>query len=184
MMPTGDSARRVADTADILGRMVEEVCGGICVFCYAVMTLIAILGVFFRYVMQSPFMWTEEAARYLLVWLGFTAISMALRQNRHIKVDIMAAIAPPSVQLIIGYVVDVLVALFFMVLLWQGWLMTKNNIMAASTLPVSMTWIYAALPVAALLALFQHGMNVIKKTASRFVPDPDQQQDGTGEGRL
>ncbi len=180
-MPTGDSARRIADTADTLGRMVEAVCGGLCVFCYAVMTLTAILGVFFRYVMQSPFMWTEEAARYLLVWLGFTAISMALRQNRHIRVDVMAAIAPPPVQLVIGYVVDVLVALFFMVLLWQGWLMTKNNIMAASTLPVSMTWIYAALPVAAVLALFQHGMNVIRKTAARFVPDLDRPQDGTGE---
>lgn len=180
-MPTEDSARRIADTADRLGQLVETVCGGLCVFCYAVMTLIAILGVFFRYVMQSPFMWTEEAARYLLVWLGFTAISMALRQNRHIKVDVMAAIAPPRVQQIIGYVVDVLVALFFVVLLWQGWLMTTNNIMAASTLPVSMTWIYSALPVAALLALFQHGMNVIRKTASRLVPDPDRPQDETGE---
>jgi TRAP-type C4-dicarboxylate transport system permease small subunit len=148
------------------------------------MTMIAILGVFFRYVMQSPFMWTEEVARYLLVWLGFTAISMALRQNRHIRVDVMAAIAPPLVQQIVGYVVDVLVAVFFMVLLWQGWLMTKNNIMAASTLPVSMTWIYAALPVAAVLALFQHGMNVIRKTAARFIPDPDREPEGTGEERL
>jgi TRAP-type C4-dicarboxylate transport system permease small subunit len=184
MMPKGDSARRIADTADTLGSIVETVCGGICVFCYAVMTLTAILGVFFRYVMQSPFMWTEEVARYLLVWLGFTAISMALRQNRHIKVDVMAAIAPPVVQKSVAYVVDVLVALFFVVLFWQGWLMTKNNIMVASTLPVSMTWIYAALPVAALLALFQHGMNVIRKTASRFVPDPDREPEGTGEERL
>jgi hypothetical protein len=83
-------AANIVAVADKTGLIIEKFCGAICVLCFATMTLVAILGVFFRYIMQSPFMWTEEVARYLLVWLGFTAISIALRQDRHIKVELIA----------------------------------------------------------------------------------------------
>ena len=88
-MPKFSWAQSIVDTAEKIGLAIEKICGVLCVFCFAAMTVIAISGVFFRYVMQSPFMWTEEAARYLLVWLGFTAVSIALRQDKHIKVDVL-----------------------------------------------------------------------------------------------
>lgn len=179
-MPEQHCARQIVKTADRIGRLVEAVSGGFCVCCFAAMTLVAILGVFFRYVMQSPFMWTEEVARYLLVWLGFTAISIALRRDRHIKVEILASIAPPVIVKPVGYLVDVLIAVFFVVFLWQGYLMTVNNIMTASTINISMTWIYAALPLAAGLALLQHFLNIIKKIFMECAPDPVKEQEKTG----
>ncbi len=80
--------------ADKIGQTIENVCGAFCVICFALMTTTALLGVFFRYVMQSPFMWTEEVSRYLLVWMGFTAVSIALRQDRHIKVEVLPKLLP------------------------------------------------------------------------------------------
>jgi TRAP-type C4-dicarboxylate transport system permease small subunit len=56
------------------------------------------------------------------------------------------------------------------VLLWQGYLMTVNNIMTASTFQISMSWILAAVPVAAALTLVQLFLNVIKKIFIEFVP--------------
>ena len=66
--------------------------------------------------------------------------------------------------------VDLLVAIFFVVLLWQGYLMTVNNIMTASTFQISMSWVLAAVPVAATLTLAQLFLNVIKKIFTEFVP--------------
>ncbi len=166
-------AQSIIDTAEKIGLTIEKICGALCVFCFAAMTVIAILGVFFRYVMQSPFMWTEEVARYLLVWLGFTAVSIALRQDKHIKVEVLANFVPEIIAKLTGYVVDALVATFFIVLLWQGYLMTVNNIMTASTFQISMSWILAAVPVAATLTLIQLFLNVIKKFFSEFVPAPE-----------
>ncbi len=165
-------AKNIVDTAEKIGLAIEKICGALCVFCFAAMTLVAILGVFFRYVMQSPFMWTEEVARYLLVWLGFTAVSIALRQDKHIKVEVMAGFVPLIVVKLMSYLVDILIAIFFIVLLWQGYLMTVNNIMMASTFQISMAWILAAVPVAAALTLVQLFLNVIKKIFSEFVPKP------------
>ena len=136
------------------------------------MTLVAILGVFFRYIMQSPFMWTEEVARYLLVWLGFTAISIALRQDKHIRVEVITSLMPGVVQKIIRYAVDALVGAFFVVLLWQGYKMTAHNIMTASTIPVSMSWILAAVPVGAALALLQLSLEVIRSLLKELTGPP------------
>lgn len=163
------------------GLVTERICGAICVFCFAVMTMVAILGVFFRYAMQSPFMWTEEAARYLLVWLGFTAVSIALRQDRHIKVEVIANIAPVIVQKILGYTVDILMGIFFVILLWQGYRMTVNNIMSASTIPVSMSWILAAVPVGAGLALLQLFLGLAEKILNEFTGPPVKQTPETRE---
>ena len=168
-------AQVMVDTTRKIGLLIEQICGALCVFCFAVMTLVAILGVFFRYVMQSPFMWTEEAARYLLVWLGFSAISIALRQGRHIKVEVIANIAPLIVQKILVYVVDMLMGIFFAILLWQGYRMTVNNIMSASTIPISMSWILAAVPVGAGLALLQLFLGLVEKVLNEFTDQSDKQ---------
>ena len=171
-MHTSSKAETLLALADKAGKGIEAVCGAFCVLCYAAMTTTAILGVFFRYVMQSPFMWTEEVSRYLLVWMGFTAISIALRQDRHIKVEIMPKLVPPVIAKATGYLVDALVAFFFIVLLQQGYLMTVNNIMMASTFKLSMAWIKVAVPVAAALTLAQLVLNVVRKIVSEFVPNP------------
>jgi len=127
-MALKSQAAAIVAIADKTGLVIEKISGAVCVLCFAAMTLVAILGFFFRYVMQSPFMWTEEVARYLLVWLGFTAINIALRQDRHIRVEILPKIVPPVVAKIVGYLVDALIAFFFIVLLRQGYLLTVNNI--------------------------------------------------------
>ena len=119
------------------------------------MTLSALLGVFFRYVMQSPFMWTEEAARYLLVWMGFVAVSIALRRGRHIRIEILDKMAPAKLVRWIDFLVDALIAYFFIVLFRQGYLMTVNSIMSAATMGMSMKWVLAAVPVGAALTLIQ-----------------------------
>ena len=166
-------AEKIVAFAENSGRFIEKVCGAFCVACFVVMTAVAILGVFFRYIMQNPFMWTEEVARYLLVWMGFTAISIALRQGKHIQVEVLPNLVPSIVAKAVGYGVDALIALFFIVLLQQGYLMTVNNIMMASTFHLSMSWILVAVPVAAALTLIQLFLNLVKKIFSEFTPKPD-----------
>jgi len=172
-MALQSGAARIVALAEKTGLMIEKICGALCVFCFAAMTLVAILGVFFRYVMQSPFMWTEEVARYLLVWLGFTAINIALRQDRHIKVEVLQKLVPPLVGKVVSYLVDALIAFFFIILLQQGYLLAVNNIMMASTFQLSISWILVAVPVAAALTLIQLFLRVIKKIFLEFGYKPE-----------
>jgi len=57
------------------------------------MSMAAIVGiqVFSRYVLNHSLFWSEEAARYLLVWLTFLGASIAYRRKAHPGVDLFFA---------------------------------------------------------------------------------------------
>jgi len=41
------------------------------------MTVVVLAGVFFRYVLEAPLPWSEELARYLMVWGASLGASVA-----------------------------------------------------------------------------------------------------------
>lgn len=44
-----------------------------------------------RYVFSSPFTWTEELARFALVWLTFVSAGFVMARRLHVTVDLLAA---------------------------------------------------------------------------------------------
>lgn len=48
--------------------------------------------VLMRYVFRSPFVWSEELARYTLVWAAMLGVSLAVREGRHISVDFLPTV--------------------------------------------------------------------------------------------
>jgi TRAP-type C4-dicarboxylate transport system permease small subunit len=161
--------------ADRLGHIVDRVAGAFCVAAFAGMLGTALLGVFFRYIMTRPFQWTEELARYLLIWMGFAAISLGVRRREHIVVFPLAEKLPPRFGRWVDLLVDLLVIFFFVYLLREGFHMTSRTMLRASTLPISMVWIHLAVPVAALLALVQLAANLVRKLSGESVPRPGQE---------
>ena len=165
---------RIILTSDKIGHVIERVVGSFCVLIYGAMIVAALLGVVFRYIMLSPFEWTEEVARFLMLWLGFLAMNMALRRNQHIAINFFGNRLPPVLMRLLGYCIDGLVGLFLYYLLKQGYLMTTRTLMTASTLNISMFWIYMAVPLGALLTVIQLILNVTMKVLKGFRPQPVQ----------
>lgn len=57
------------------------------------MTLIIFAQVVLRFFARG-FPWAEELARYLMIWSGFLGASIATRQRRHLKVDLLTRFLP------------------------------------------------------------------------------------------
>ena len=53
------------------------------------MTLAVLSGVFFRYILRAPLPWSEELARYLMIWGVCCGVPIAFRQGSHIAVTIL-----------------------------------------------------------------------------------------------
>lgn len=81
-----------------LDKIVSKVEELIAVVGLSTMTVITLVAVFFRYVLQSPITWSEEAARYLMVWSTMLGISIATRQKAHLGIDIFVSMAPKKLQ--------------------------------------------------------------------------------------
>ena len=52
------------------------------------------MQVFFRYVLNQSLFWSEELARFLLVWLTFLGATVAYRRRAHPGVDMIYAKMP------------------------------------------------------------------------------------------
>lgn len=50
------------------------------------MGVVAFVAVFYRFVLHDPITWSEEAARYMMVWVTFLGAGYAMGKGKHIGV--------------------------------------------------------------------------------------------------
>ena len=79
-----------------LSRIALEVSGG---GLLAVESALVLVGVFFRYVLNNPLYWAEEAARLLLIWLSFIGAALAFQRNQHLAMDVVMRLLPEALRL-------------------------------------------------------------------------------------
>jgi TRAP-type C4-dicarboxylate transport system permease large subunit len=75
-----DKYLKLMDILDFVVRKLLLVFAGL-------MTAVVILQVLCRYVLKSPLVWTEEVARYLMLWMAFTGASCIIKKWDNIYVD-------------------------------------------------------------------------------------------------
>ncbi|MDO5022086.1 MAG: TRAP transporter small permease [Eubacteriales bacterium] len=58
--------------------------------------IVIVMGiqVIMRYVFASSLAWSEEISRYIFIWFTFFGISYAIRNNSHIRIDILQTTFP------------------------------------------------------------------------------------------
>ncbi|MBX2993010.1 MAG: TRAP transporter small permease [Bacteroidetes bacterium] len=124
----------------------------------AVMTLNVLWQVFTRFVLQTPSSYTEELARYLLVWLGLLGGAYAVGRKAHLAIDLLPMMMKGKNKLILELVIQVFVLLFAAtVILWGGielvgLTLTLQQVSAA--LQVKLGYVYLVLPVSGALMIF------------------------------
>ena len=67
--------------------------------CFAAILVLAWLQVYRRYILESPAVWTEEAARLLLVWAAFLAAGVACRDRDLLSVNMLPDALPEVIRL-------------------------------------------------------------------------------------
>ena len=71
---------------------------------FSVMGVVLLAQVFFRYVLNAPLIWSEELARYLLVWVTFLGIPYGIRHRAHIEMEYFFKKFPHPLQRILPIV--------------------------------------------------------------------------------
>ena len=152
------SSSRIKFAAAIrkLAWVVERTAAIPCMCAIGMMTIIVIIGVFFRYVLANPLGWTEEASRYLMIWAASLAVSMGIMKGEHVGITFVTRKFPPMLNRWCSVGVNLAILFFLWVLTQRGYDMAlngKNQI--SSLLGISMIWSLAAIPVAGFLAMLQ-----------------------------
>lgn len=70
-----------------------------CMMAFFIMLFVIVMaGIISRTVFNSPFTWTEEAARLCFIWLVFLGISYGTKYDKHINVTIILDKMPKKVS--------------------------------------------------------------------------------------
>ena len=112
--------------------------------------LLAAMGwqVFTRYALGAPSDWTEEAARYLYVYVVFLGTSAGISSRSHVSIAFFVERLPPFARLAMSLAVDVLILAFLAIMVWWGTKATLRNVdIPLSVTQVSYAWVYVIVPL-------------------------------------
>lgn len=137
------------------------------------LSLIVILigaNVFFRFVLSQPITWSEEISLALFVWLTFIGISAVMKRNEHVGIDYFVRKLPKAAFVWVQrFRLFVLLAVTCVVFVYWGTkLAIGTHWKVTPVLGVPFRFIYMALPVGGILALY-HLVSVILRKDRSFI---------------
>jgi TRAP-type C4-dicarboxylate transport system permease small subunit len=118
----------------------------------AAMVLIMALQVAARYVLANPFVWAEEIAAYLFIWIVFLGSGLAFQRRAHIALDYFARMLPAALFRGVSLALSLLVVAFLLLLGHQGLGFVAANwgVPAYTTTWIGLPAAYAAVSAGAL----------------------------------
>lgn len=138
-----------------------------------------LLQVIYRFVISKitdfSLPWTEELARYIMIWIAYLAVSIGLNKGLHVSLDLIHMVLSPKVVKWITLVGMVLMLLFTVMATKEGIslaIFNASQISPAMRLP--MLWAYLAIPVGMLVAslrLIQQIIYMFKAPAEQKLKD-------------
>ncbi|HIW12102.1 MAG TPA: TRAP transporter small permease [Candidatus Salinicoccus stercoripullorum] len=136
---------------------VDKILGIISMIFFTALLIVVVTQILSRY-FPYQFTWTEELSRYLFVYSMVTATPVALRKSEFITVDLVPTSLPKNAQRIYESVISVLIMIFSIFLFIYGIQFTGLGMdFYAPTLGINMVYIYASIPILALL-LFMYSI--------------------------
>jgi tripartite ATP-independent transporter DctM subunit len=139
-------ARRIALVVD---RLVEAVS----VATLLAACLLAVVQVFFRYVLNNSLPWPEEVARLGFVWVVFLGMALAIHRDAHLRIDLVDRLSGAlSATVSVGFRV-VMVAAACAALAHHGLELVSRAMGATPALRIPISYLYGAVPAGAILGL-------------------------------
>ncbi|WP_323037617.1 TRAP transporter small permease [Pararhodobacter sp.] len=140
-------------------RAIETGLRAIAALCLAGMFALMLAQVILRYTAVGVPAFTEEVARYAMIWMAMLASAVAVREGSHIRIDFVPVIlrmTAPRLGIALQFLLDVLLLGIFLVILWQGLdVVAYAASQRSDGLRIALSWPYAILPIAfGLSALF------------------------------
>ncbi len=128
------------------------------VFLMAVITINVLWQVFTRFIMQDPSSYTEELARYMLIWIGILGASYVAGQKMHLAIDLLSTKLNNVKKSYLEIGIQSLIFAFSLLVMVVGGIrlvnitLTSNQISAALQIPLG--YVYTVLPISGAIMMF------------------------------
>lgn len=132
----------------------NKVLGVVLALLIMVMSAVIFYQVFSRFVLKDSLRWSEELARYLMVWSVFIGSALAIRKRDLISVDAIKELLSERAKVVLNVCVYVVSIVFLSVLVNYGFVLMGNIVHQTSpAMNISMGWAYSAIPIGSIFMI-------------------------------
>ena len=168
------------------------VCRQVAVFSLALMVLIILLQVFFRYVLNNALAWPDEAARFCMLWMTGLMAPSAYRWGNFVAITMIKDFLGRRSGGILTLAILMLGLAVLIVALYQaerhissGWLFNSSSLkvplqlVGLESVRVKLAWMYMSLPVGFVLMVLVSLELILKQaheiadSSVSYGPPPD-----------
>jgi len=148
---------------------IDALLGKTLVLIMSIMVINVLWQVFTRYVTGNPSSFTDELARYLMIWIGVLGAAYVSGRNLHVAIDILPTRSTKRTQKLLKTIVTFLVILFVLFafviggsrLVYISYVLGQQS--PALQLPLAV--VYIIIPISGLLIMY-YKISDLKKLLS------------------
>ena len=135
------------------------------VFIMAVMVINVLWQVGSRFLLQSPSSFTDELARYLLIWLSILGASYVTGKRMHLSIDLLSQRIKPEKRAGLNAIIYSIVALFALLAMVVGGsrLVYVVSLLGQTSpaLEVPLAAVYIVLPLGGIIIIYYSILNIL-----------------------
>lgn len=151
-----------------LTRHINAVLKGVMIFLMAVLLIDVCWQVFSRYVLQNPSSFTDELARFLLIWLTLFGAAYLAGQKEHLAIEILSNKMNPLLHSVLMNGFMFIFAFFVMVI---GGAILVSTILEldqmSPNLQIPMGYVYLVIPISGFLICYFSIANITQQIRER-----------------
>ena len=137
------------------------------------MVVIIAAQVWFRFVMNDPLAWSEEAGRYLFVWISFVGAAAGVRYQVHLGIDLPPLLLSEKACRVVVVLVNLIIQVFLAVIAYWGFkILAIIKFQVSPSMQISMLYPYLSVPVGSILMLI-NSLRITAATISGRTLDPE-----------
>jgi C4-dicarboxylate transporter, DctQ subunit len=117
-------------------------------------TLLVLIQVFARYVLNQSIFWSEEIVRYGLIWSVMLGTGLCTYREAHLRIELLELVLGPRGRFVLAILCDLLLLAFAVILCWQGIVLIQRTLMQSTAVAGLPMWVvYSAMPIGAVLEI-------------------------------
>jgi len=132
--------------------------------------------VFTRFILKNPSAFTEELARFLLIWVGLLGAAYAAGRKMHLAIEVILERLEGKIREIAELTIQFFILLFALLVMVVGGIRLVGITLAleqiSAALRVKLGYIYLVLPISGLLIMFYALVFIVERIKGKEIQEP------------
>jgi len=132
--------------------------------------------VFTRFILNNPSAFTEELARFLLIWVGLLGAAYAAGRKMHLAIEVILERLEGKIREIAEFTIQFFILLFALLVMVVGGIRLVGITLAldqiSAALRIKLGYVYLVLPISGLLIMFYALVFIVERIKGKEIQEP------------